>query len=64
MESKDQKKKTYSPPTLTKLTPEQARKLVADRKHCSEEEAAIAFLKSLSRKPTNDATDQQRKRSA
>jgi hypothetical protein len=46
MESKDQKKKPYSPPTLTKLTREQAKKLVADRKHCGEEEAAD-FLKCL-----------------
>ena len=63
MDSKDQKKKTYSPPTLTKLTLEQARKLVADRKNCSEEEAA-EFLKSIRKQPTEDATDQQRKRSA
>jgi hypothetical protein len=33
MESKDQKKKPYSPPTLTKRTLEQAKKLVADRKN-------------------------------
>jgi hypothetical protein len=40
MESKDPKEKAYSPPTLTKLTPEQARTLLADRKNCGEEEAA------------------------
>jgi hypothetical protein len=40
MESKDPRKKPYSPPTLTKLTPEQAKTLLADRKNCSEEEAA------------------------
>jgi hypothetical protein len=63
MESQDQKKKPYSTPALTDLTPEQAKKLVADRKKCSEEEAA-AFLKSLRQQPSNDAMDQQRKRSA
>ena len=62
MESQDRKKKPYSPPSLTKLTPEQARKLVADRRNCSEEEAAD-FLKSLQQQPLHDATDQQRKRS-
>jgi hypothetical protein len=35
MESEDQRKKPYSPPTLTKLTPEDAMKLVADRKNCA-----------------------------
>jgi hypothetical protein len=64
MEPQDQKKKPYSPPTLTKLTREQARNLVADFKTCSEEEAAIAFLKSLSQQPPSDAMDQKRKRSA
>lgn len=63
MDSKDKKKKPYSSPTLTRLTPEQAKKLVADRKHCSEDEAAD-FLKSLRRQPPNDATDQQRQQSA
>ena len=41
MESKDQKKKPYSPPTLSKLTPEQAKKLVTDRNNCGEEEADL-----------------------
>jgi hypothetical protein len=61
MGSQDNKKNPYSPPTLTKLTPEQA---VADREKFKEEEAAIAFLKALSRPPTDKATDQKRKRSA
>jgi hypothetical protein len=39
--SKDKKKKPYFPPTLTKLTPEQAKKLVADRTHCSAQEAGV-----------------------
>jgi hypothetical protein len=63
MESEDQKKKPYSPPTLTKLTPEQAKKFAADRNNCSEEEAA-EFLKSLRKHPPSDVTDQKRKRSA
>jgi hypothetical protein len=58
----DQKRKPYSPPALTKLTPEQAKKLVADRDNCSEEEAAD-FLKLLRKQP-NEARDQKRKRSA
>ena len=45
-----QKKKFYSPPALTKLTTEQAKKLVMERKHCSEEEAAN-FLNSLGQQP-------------
>lgn len=62
VESQDRKKKPYSAPSLTKLTPEQTTKLVADRRNCSEEEAAD-FLKSLRQQPLHDATDQQRKRS-
>ena len=62
MQLQDQKKKPYSAPTLTQLTPEQARKLIADRKNCSEEEAA-EFLMSLRKQPPNNATDQQRQRS-
>jgi|GEM_PF-5166998 len=39
MEAKDQKKKPYSPPTLTKRTLEQAKKLVvADRKNAAKKE--------------------------
>jgi len=57
------KKKPYSPPAVTKLTPEQAKQLVADRKNCSEEEAA-EFLQSLRKQQQNDSTDQQRRRSA
>jgi hypothetical protein len=63
MESKEPKKKRYSPPTLTKLTPEQARTLLADHKNCGEEEAADL----LGMQPTrnqNTATDQKRKCSA
>jgi hypothetical protein len=59
MESEDQEKKPYSPPILTKLTPEQARKLVADRKYCSEEEAA-EFLKF----PPTTTAEQRHGRSA
>jgi hypothetical protein len=59
---KDEKKKPYCHPTLTILTLEQAKKLVAKSKNCTQEEAA-EFLKSL-RRPPKDAGDQQRKRSA
>jgi hypothetical protein len=45
-DSKNTTKTPYSPPAVTKLTPDQAKKLVADRKNCSEEEAA-EFLESL-----------------
>lgn len=63
MDSKDNKKKPYSSPTLTELTREQAIKLVADRKHCSEEEA-VEFLDSLRKQKQSDARDQKRDRSA
>jgi len=46
MESEDQKRKPYCAPVLTKLTLEQAKKYVGDRKNCSAEEAA-QFLKPL-----------------
>jgi hypothetical protein len=62
MESEDQKTKPYSPPTFIKLTPEQAKKLVADRKNCGEE--AFDFFDSLLRQQPNNATDQKRKRFA
>jgi hypothetical protein len=52
---------SYSPPTLRQLTPEQAKKLVADCKHCSEEEAA-EFLESLRRQ--EQQKEEKRKRSA
>ena len=67
------KKKTYSPPAIRNLTPEQAKKLIAERKNCSEDEAA-AFLESLQRQqqpndqkrsaPLGDNKEQERKRSA
>jgi len=67
------KKKPYSPPSIRKLTPEQARKLIADRKNCTEEKAA-EFLEALQRqrrqndqKPNellDDTEEQKRKRSA
>jgi metal-dependent hydrolase (beta-lactamase superfamily II) len=63
MDFHSMKKKLYTPPILKELTEEQTKKLVADRKHCTEEEAA-EFLKSLRKRQQNDATDQQRKRSA
>ncbi|MGB8061604.1 MAG: hypothetical protein WCF26_06905 [Candidatus Sulfotelmatobacter sp.] len=67
------KKKLYSPPALRNLTPEQAKKIIADRKNCSEEEAA-EFLESLRHRqqpngekqnePLDDAEGQRSKRSA
>ena len=63
MKSQDQKKKPYSAPVLTKLTLEQAKKHVADRKNCSAEEAA-QFLKPLRQTATTDCIDQNWKRSA
>ena len=46
MESRDQEKRPYSHPSLTRLTLEQARELVADRRKCGEEEAHD-FLQSV-----------------
>ena len=58
MESEDQKKKPYSPPAITKTTAERARKLLADRKRCSEGEASDFFDSLLIQHP-NNATDQK-----
>jgi hypothetical protein len=63
MGSQDQPKKPYSSPTLTKMTREQAKKLVMDRKHCSEEEAD-KFLNSLRQQAQRTGKDRERKRSA
>ena len=63
MESEDQKKKPYSAPVLTKLTPAQAKKHVADRKHCSAEQA-VQFLHSLRQTPRPIASIKTVKRSA
>jgi hypothetical protein len=60
---KKKNKKHYTPPTITELSQEQAEKLVADFKNCSKEEAA-EFLQRLRKQSSNDATDQQKKRSA
>jgi hypothetical protein len=43
-----EKKKPYSPPTITKLTPTQARQVVADLASCGDQEAAD-FLEVLRR---------------
>jgi hypothetical protein len=56
MESKAPKKKPYSRPTVTKLIPEQAKKLVADRKNCSEEEAAYCGDPEVYRSRTDRLT--------
>lgn len=67
-DSKD-KKRPYSLPTVTKLTPEQAKKVIADRANCSDQEAAD-LLESLRREQQqneqqqDDANDTKRKRSA
>lgn len=55
------KKKSYSLPALTELTREQAIKLVAQFKNCSENEAA-EFLRTLGKHPPPN--DEGRKRSA
>ena len=65
MGSQDRKKKkAYSAPTLKELTPEQSKKLVVERKRCSDEEVDLGFLKSVSKQSPNEATDRKRKRSA
>jgi len=71
MEPDPKDKKPYSPPAVTKLTPQQAKNLVVERKNYSEEEAA-EFLKSLrkrkekkrNKQPPTPGEDQNRKRSA
>jgi hypothetical protein len=71
-DAKDRKKKPYSHPTVTKSTLEQAKKFVADRNNCSDQEAAD-FLELLRRQQQqqsegkdapHDAMDEQWKRSA
>ncbi len=62
MEAEDQTKKPYPSPTVKTLTPEQAKKLIADHNNCSEEEAAD-FLNTLRKQQQNTATDQKRKHS-
>jgi hypothetical protein len=62
MEAEDQTKKPYSSPTVKTLTPEQAKKLVADRNNCSEEEAAADSLNTLRKQQQNNATGKKRKR--
>ncbi|GEM_PF-4033017 len=70
--SRKQKKKPYSPPTLIKLTPEQAKKLVLDRNGCTDEETADLLKlfpnspheERQNKQPQGDAADQRRKRSA
>ena len=69
--SKDKKKKPYLSPTLTKLTPDQARKLVTERTHRNDQEAAD-LLQSLrlqqphkeEKPPPKDAEGKKRRRSA
>jgi hypothetical protein len=56
MKAEDQTKKPYSSPTVKKLTPPQAKKLVADRNNCSEKEGA---LNTLRKQQQNNATDQK-----
>ena len=66
-------KQRYSPPALRDLTFEQAKKIIADSKNCSEEKAT-EFLESLQRQkpkndqkrndPLKDSKEQDKKRSA
>ncbi len=63
MKPKARKKKPYCAPTLTRLTPVQAKKLLADRKLCNEEEA-VDFLNSLRQRPQSNGGDKKWKRLA
>lgn len=56
-------KKPYNPPILKELTEEQAKKLVADRKNCTEEEAT-ELLKHLRKPFPNEGTGRKQKRPA
>jgi hypothetical protein len=58
MEAEDRTKKPYSPPTVKKLTPEQAKKLGADRNNCSEEEV-VDSLNTLRKQQQNHAANQK-----
>jgi hypothetical protein len=60
----DDRKETYSPPSVKRLTPEQARKFVVDRANCSEQEAED-FLESLRREwQQNDQHDDGKRKNA
>lgn len=50
----ESRKKKYSPPTITKLTQQQAIKLVMDRMKCTEQEAKD-LLESLRKELKQDA---------
>jgi hypothetical protein len=60
-ESKQLSKKTYSPPTVTKLTRDEAKQFVTDRTNCSQQEAD-EVLESLEEEKQN-WTKQDRKAS-
>ncbi len=70
-EIEDKKKKPYFPPSVTKLTPNQAKKVVVDRTHSSDEEAED-FVESLrqqkkpkqNEQPLDDSQDGKWRRSA
>jgi hypothetical protein len=69
--SEGKKKKPYSDPTFTKLTPEQAKNLLSNPIGRNDQEAAalLEFLRRgqrhhEERHPPNDALDNQRKRTA
>lgn len=56
-------KKEYSPPTVKALTPEEAKKLIAMHRNCTDEEAAT-YLASLRREQRDLPEGPSRKRSA
>jgi hypothetical protein len=67
----DKKKKPYLSPTLTKLTPDQARKLVVERTHRNHQEAADLLQSLRLQQPhkeekhaPKDAEGKKRQRSA
>jgi hypothetical protein len=70
-EIEDKKKKPYFPPSVTKLTPNQAKQFVVDRTNSSEE-GAEDFVESLrqqkktkqNEQPLDDSQDEKWRRSA
>lgn len=57
---REPRKKSYSPPTVSKLTEDEAKKFVADRTNCSDEEAQDV-LESLREEQQDKKKEGQKK---
>jgi hypothetical protein len=63
---RNKEKKPYIPPAITKIPPERAKQIIAERIHCSDQEA-MDLLESMrhgQQQNNSPGTDNKRKRSA